>query len=109
MKHPINVAMTLKSSAQVPAVIAEIEKIAQKLGFQTTTTGRASISFRTDPETFQRVFGVAARPVSPQPAGDDDFGAQGGYVVDTDLNIPEELQQYVETIGVMPPSRRFGY
>ena len=109
MKHPINVAMTLKSSARVPSVIAEIQGIAQKLGFQATTTGRASISFRIDPETFQQVFGVAARPVSPQLASDGDFGAQGGYVVDTDLNIPEELQQYIETIGIMPPSRRFGY
>lgn len=109
MNHPINVAMTLKSSARVPVVIAEIQEIAQKLGFQTTTTGRASISFRTDPETFQRVFGVSARLISPQPSRDGDFGAQGGYLVDTDLKIPEELQQYVETIGVMPPSRRFGY
>ncbi len=109
MKHPINVAMTLKTSAQVPAVIAEIQEIAERLGFKTTTTGRASISFRIDPETFQQVFGVAARPISPQPANDKDFGARGGYIVDTDLKVPEELQPYVETIGVVPPSRRFGY
>ncbi len=109
MKHPINVAMTLKTSARVPAMIAEIQAIAERLGFKTTTTGRASISFRIDPEMFQQIFGVPARPIAPQPTTDGDFGAPGGYVVDTDLEVPDGLQPYVETIGVIPPSRRFGY
>lgn len=109
MKHPINVAMTLKTSARVPALFSEIQEIAQKLGFQATTTGRASISFRIDPELFQQVFGVSARPISPRPASDADFGDKGGYIVDTDLKVPKELQPYVETIGVIPPSRRFRY
>ena len=108
MKRPINVAMTLKTSARKPAAMAAVQTIAQKLGFQITTTGRATISFRIDPEIFQQVFGVSAHPVSPRPAGDKDFGAQGGYIVDSDLKIPDELVQFVETIGVVPPSRRFG-
>ena len=109
MKHPINVAMTLKSSARKPAAMAAVQTIAQRLGFQSPTTGRATISFRIDPEIFQRIFGVSARPFSPRPASDEDFGAQGGYSVDSDLKVPDELRQYIETIGVIPPSRRFGH
>ena len=108
MKPSINVAMTLKSSARKPAAIAEIQKIAQSLGFLASATGRASISFRIDPEAFERVFGVSAQPVPPRPANERDFGAPGGDVVDAELTVPQELRPYVETIGVMPPGRRFG-
>lgn len=107
MEPPVNVAMTLKSSARQPAMVAKVQEIAAKLGFQTMSTGRAAISFRIDEVKFKDIFGVAVRRISPQSANGADFGRSGGHVVDIRLEVPRELKPYVETVGVVPPARRF--
>lgn len=103
----INIAMMLKPSSRTPEGVAYVQSIANKLGFLPTTKGERSVSFRIDAEAFQRVFGLSAQPLPPLPSTDSDFGAPGGYSISAELIVPSELQEYVESIVIVPPARRF--
>jgi hypothetical protein len=107
MEDWVHVAMKLRPAARTPEAIARVQQTATGLGLEPTGAGKASLSFRATGEAFERLFGVAARPVDSRPAGAADKGVPGGYMTEADLQLPEELKDDVESVGVLPPARRF--
>jgi hypothetical protein len=108
MDTKISVTLMLKSSSRTPEAAARVQEMAAGLGLELTTAGKSSLSFRADPETFTRLFGVTATPVEPRPPGERDFGAPGGHIVEEELKVPDELAEFVESVSVLPPATRFG-
>jgi hypothetical protein len=102
----INIAILLRKSWRTSEGIARVQEIASALGIHPSTRGRASIAGKVSPELFVKLFSVSPIPVEPTKPGADDFGSAGGYTTDRELPIPPELEEYVESISVIPPARR---
>jgi hypothetical protein len=102
----IHIAILLRKSWRTSEGIARVQEIASSLGIQLSTYGRASVSGKVSADRFAKLFSVSPVPVEPTKPGTDDFGSAGGYTTDTTLPIPRELEEYVESISVIPPARR---
>jgi hypothetical protein len=104
----VPLALLLPKDRRTPSAIEATRTIAQRLGFQVTATGAASLSCRLAESDFQRLFGRAPRRLAPEPPGAGDAGRPGGYAEEEPpLPVPPELAAYVEAISVIPPARRF--
>ena len=99
LEAPVPVAMLLRQNACTESARAEVTARATRLGFTPTATGRVSMSFRIEPETLQRTFGVGAVPALPTAPSSTDFGSPAGYAA-TELTVPLPLQPYVALITV---------
>jgi hypothetical protein len=105
-REEINVAMTLLPHCRTSGDAARAQQLATKLGFQPTTSGAATLSFRIDRTVFERIFGAKVRTVESVRPDEKDHGAPRGHAVDEDLKIPEELADLIQCVSVIPPARR---
>lgn len=106
MSASINIAILLRKSWRTPKGVERVQEIASSLGIDISTSGRATISGKVPPNLFVKLFGVSVIPVEPTTPGTNDFGSAGGYASETEIPVPSELQEYVESISVVPPAKR---
>jgi len=93
-RHPpedIRLQVLLRPEWRNAQGVAEVERALRELGFEVTGTGRASISARAAPGTFNQAFAEAA-------------GAEGRTVPGDrrELPVPAPLAGQVESITVAP-------
>lgn len=79
-------------------------EIANSLEIRPSASGRASVSGKVSLESFVKLFQVAPIPVEPRSPRESDFGSPGGYTVETELEIPTQLKEYVEVISLAYPA-----
>jgi hypothetical protein len=108
MEPTVPVALTLRPDRRTPADAARAREIAASLGLRPTGSGLATLSFRATPEAFARIFAAEVRPLPERPPGEGDFGSPGGFAADTPPRVPAALAEWVESVSVPPPARRFG-
>ena len=105
MSSKVPVAMTLRAAARNAEDISKVRQIAADLGFEPTTAGKASLSFRVPQNRLQELCGREARAVPARKPGARDQGTPGGFEGD-DLPVPAALAPYVEHLAVVPPATR---
>lgn len=106
MSETVNIAILLRKDQRNPESSAQTQKIASNLGIQITGTGNASLSGKVPAETFARIFGIHADETAPELPTERDFGAPGGHFSTEELSTPAELEEFVENIAIVPPTRR---
>ena len=82
----------MRKDARNARAIADLKAALRALGFEITGAGKASISARATPETFNAVFGDAPPAASYRERG----------TLDRELLVPPALAGYVESISVAP-------
>jgi len=102
----VAIGITLKKEKRFNQDMRQVMEVARSMGFEVTKKGLATLSLRTSPKTFEKIFGVAPTPVSSMQPSNSDAGAPAGVMVEGTLPIPIELQDFVEAISVVPPARR---
>jgi hypothetical protein len=100
------IQILLRKEWRSRAGIEKVQQAAQSLGMKATTAGIATLSAEMEPGVFESVFGQKAKPVPARPPGKNDFGSPGGEV-SGELQVPEFLREWVESITVAPPYTRF--
>lgn len=106
MSATINISMLLRKKYRTPEGLARVKEIANSLEIRPSASGRASISGKIPLESFVSLFQVSPIPVEPKPRGESDFGSPGGYTVESDLEIPAQLKEFVEVISLVSPAIR---
>jgi hypothetical protein len=96
-----------------PGAAGKVGQFLRDQGIEVSATGAASISIRTDRETFARVFGVHPRDAAAGDAreGTHDFGPAGGQAgTDTDgpAVIPDAIAGDVEGVFIQQSPRFLG-
>lgn len=106
MDAPVHIAILLRESCRNPQGRARAEAALSQLGVRVTHSGPVSISGKVSKEDCRRLFGTMPTEVPPQPPGELDFGAPGGYECQEELKVPQELAEFAESVSVVPPARR---
>jgi len=92
-----------------PGGAGKVAQFLREQGIEVGAPGAASISIRTDRQTFARVFGAHPRDAAADNAreGVFDFGAAGQAGPDTDgpVVIPDEIAGDVEGVYIQQPPR----
>lgn len=99
-ENQITVSMLLKESARNPGTIEKVQEIAKKLGFTSSSTGRATLSFQMTPTKFEGIFGITPVQSENRQVSDSDFGRPAGYHVSSNLSVPSELAEHVQMVSV---------
>ncbi|MGK7914684.1 MAG: hypothetical protein AB4038_03940 [Prochloraceae cyanobacterium] len=105
--YMVNISMLLRKPWRTSEGVMRVREIANSLGITVTTGGHISLSGKVERESFEQIFGVVPTHIAPEPPTERDFGTTGGYASEEELAVPEALSEYVETISVVPPARRF--
>jgi len=106
MSSTINITMLLRKDWRTPEGIARVKEIAGSLDIRPSASGRTSISGKMPLESFVKIFQVSPTQVEPRSPGKSDFGSPGGYTIETELHVPNQLKAYVEIISVVSPAAR---
>lgn len=106
MSSTINISILLRKDWRTAGGIARVKEIAGSLDMHPSGSGRVSISGKIPIESFVKLFQVLPTPVKPKSPGESDFGSPGGYTVETELEIPAQLKEYVEAISLASPAVR---
>lgn len=102
----ITVGMVIRSDLQDAAGVSRVAEIARALGFEVSAMGLATLSARISEAEFEKIFRVRSRAVPAEPPSRGDAGAPSGFAVDQPLPVPSALEEWVESISVIPPARR---
>jgi len=81
-------------------------EIARSIGLEPQAKGLATVSVCASDKSFQRIFGEKVKRIPPLAPSDRDAGAPGGLMAQGDLPVPGELEEFVESMSVVPPARR---
>ncbi len=106
MSATLNISILLRKKWRTPEGLARVKEIADSLEIRPSASGRASISGKMQLESFVKLFHVSPIPVEPKSRGGGDFGSPGGYTVESDIEIPTQLKEYVEVISLVSPAVR---
>ena len=106
MSTTVNISMLLRKKWRTPEGLARVKEIADSLEIRPSASGRASISGKMPLESFVKLFQVSPVAVEPKLRGERDFGSPGGFTVESDLEIPTQLKDYVEVISLDSPAVR---
>ena len=106
MSSTINISILLRKDWRTAEGMARVKEIAGSLDMRPSGSGRVSISGKIPIESFVKLFQVSPAPVEPKLPGESDFGSPGGYTVETELQIPTQLREYIEVISLIPPAVR---
>jgi hypothetical protein len=106
MSSTLNISILLRKDWRTAEGIARVKEIVGSLGIRPSASGRVSISCKIPIESFVKLFQVSPTPVEPKAPGESDFGSPGGYMVETELQIPTQLKEYVEAISLVSPAVR---
>jgi hypothetical protein len=82
----VHVALLLKPQWRSPGGIARVRVIAATLGIEVTAAGEVAVSGSTSSELCEFL-----------------FGRTGGHAVP---NVPEPLRELVESVSIIPTTRR---
>jgi len=107
MQPSVHVAFTLRPDKRTPGDIARIREIAVRLGLEPSGGSLATLSFRAEPDVVAKIFKTTVHAVPERPPGESDFGAAPGFSATLPARVPSELSEFVETVSVVPPARRF--
>ncbi len=102
----VTLAVVLKREKRTPEDCARVAEIARSLGFETTARGLATLSLRGSKETFEKTFGTSLKQVPSLAPSEQDAGAPPGLVAEGNIPVPSDLQDYVDSVSVVPPARR---
>lgn len=106
MGSTINISILLRKKWRTPQGIARVKEIASSLEIHPSASGRTSISGKIPLESFVKLFQVSPIPVAPKSPGEGDFGSPSGYTIETELQIPTQLKEYIEVISLVSPAVR---
>jgi hypothetical protein len=85
--------------------IKRVRELANQIGIKPTAEGLTTISAEISKDAFEEIFHMPVQEIAPQARGTRDFGRSGGNV-SGDLEVPESLKEYVDSITVVPPHLR---
>ncbi len=101
----IKLQFLIRQSWRNPEGLRRIQGLLSRLKLEITTTGLVSFTAQMRWRDFAKLFGAPAARVAPNPPSQFDFGRSGGSTK-SQLTIPHQLQEYIESISVAPPHIR---
>ena len=106
MATDINISMLVRKEWRTAAGMARIKAIATSLAMDISAEGKVSLSAKMSRDSFIHLFHITPTEVKPQLPGKWDYGSAGGYTSETELEVPEQLKEFIDTISIPPPASR---
>lgn len=98
----VKLQVLLRRESRTSEGVEEVRRILKSMGITPTAAGLATVSADVDEEQFEKLFGLRAREIAPQPSGERNFGESGGHVT-PELTVPALLRQHVQSVSAVPP------